>query len=79
MSDVRPFHGLEDTRPTLLYVVHALYRIIAGFLPTFGPSFMNIYGSPREFSQIEQYNHYNLEKVVCNLFIENILVCIHIN
>ena len=38
----------------------------AGFLPTFGPAFVNIYGSPREFSNLpDKYEHLNMGKV-CN-------------
>ena len=38
----------------------------AGFLPTFGPAFVNIYGSPREFSNLpDKYEYLNMGKV-CN-------------
>ncbi|KAI3388907.1 hypothetical protein SNEBB_006737 [Seison nebaliae] len=35
----------------------------AGFLPTFGPCFINLYGSPREYSELpDQYDDMNLGK-----------------
>lgn len=35
-----------------------------GFLPTFGPCWMNFYGSPREFSELpDEYDDLNLGKV----------------
>ena len=34
-----------------------------GFLPTFGPSFVNLYGSPREFSDMpDKFDALNLAK-----------------
>ena len=37
-----------------------------GFLPTFGPAFVNIYGSPREFTAIgpDKYEEMNKGKVI---------------
>ena len=38
--------------------------IILGFLPTFGPCFVNFYGSPREFSELpDEYEELNSGKV----------------
>ena len=38
--------------------------LYAGYLPTFGPSFINMYGAPREFSALhQQYTNLNEGKV----------------
>lgn len=38
--------------------------ILVGFLPTFGPCFVNFYGSPREFSELpDEYEDLNNGKV----------------
>lgn len=38
--------------------------IFSGFLPTFGPCFVNFYGSTREFSDVrDQYEWMNTGKV----------------
>ena len=35
-------------------------HMVLGFLPTFGPAFINIYGSPREFSDLpDKYEYLN--------------------
>jgi len=38
--------------------------LVVGFLPTFGPVFVNIYGSPREFTDLpDKYEYLNMGKV----------------
>ena len=38
--------------------------MFVGFLPTFGPCFINFYGSPREFSELpDEYEDLNMGKV----------------
>ena len=40
------------------------YIFFVGFLPTFGPCFINFYGSPREFSELpDEYEDLNMGKV----------------
>ena len=33
--------------------------IILGFLPTFGPAWINLYGSTRNYSLLEEHSHLN--------------------
>ena len=41
-----------------------MHGYITGFLPTFGPCFVNFYGSPREYSDLpDEYEDLNLGKV----------------
>ena len=48
----------------------------AGFLPTFGPAFVNIYGSPREFSNLpDKYEYLNMGKVCNNCVMHR---CVHV-
>ena len=48
----------------------------AGFLPTFGPAFVNLYGSPREFSSLpDKYEYLNMGKV-CNNYVMH--RCVHV-
>ena len=44
------------------------FTLILGFLPTFGPAFVNIYGSPREFTANvpDKYEQMNKGKVSYN-------------
>jgi hypothetical protein len=45
--------------------VYSLDFIVVGFLPTFGPCFVNFYGSPREFSELpDEYEDLNNGKVI---------------
>ena len=47
-----------------------------GFLPTFGPAFVNIYGSPREFSNLpDKYEYLNMGKVCNNCVMHR---CVHV-
>lgn len=36
-----------------------LKRLFAGFLPTFGPSWVNLYGSTRYYQLLEKHQHLN--------------------
>jgi len=46
-----------------IFQCHVLF-VIQGFLPTFGPCFVNFYGSPREFSELpDEYEDLNMGKV----------------
>ncbi len=40
-----------------------LFRLYSGYLPTFGPTFINLYGSPREYSDLpDKFEAMNLAK-----------------
>ena len=43
------------------YILSMIISILApGFLPTFGPCFINIYGSPREFTALpDKFDYLN--------------------
>ena len=41
-----------------------LIRYLLGFPPTIGPCYVNFYGSPREFSSVDEYEGLN-EGQVC--------------
>ena len=42
-----------------------------GFAPTFGPTFVNIYGSPREFTDLpDKFEYLNKGQVIYICFIE---------
>ena len=45
-------------------IVVVAFIIVVGFLPTFGPVFVNMYGSPREFSELpDKYEYLNKGRV----------------
>ena len=48
----------------IVVIVVVAFIIVVGFLPTFGPVFVNMYGSPREFSELpDKYEYLNKGRV----------------
>ena len=48
----------------MFLVVVIVVVVIVGFLPTFGPVFVNVYGSPREFTDLpDKYEYLNMGRV----------------
>ena len=42
---------------------------LLGFLPTFGPCFVNFYGSTREYTDLpDEYDDLNLGKVISHIW-----------
>ncbi len=56
-------HGFDaDKHPCLFLCVHSLPECdwcVSGFLPTFGPAWINLYGSTRNYSLLEEHSHLN--------------------
>ena len=53
----------------VIVAVVVVVVVIVGFLPTFGPVFVNMYGSPREFTDLpDKYEYLNKGRVRMCIF-----------
>lgn len=44
---------------TMFFLRSALYLMFTGFMPTFGPCWVNLYGSTRDYSLFDEHNDLN--------------------
>ena len=59
---------LEVTDTVIMQAFTVMLSLL-GFLPTFGPCFVNFYGSTREYTDLpDEYDDLNLGKVITNIW-----------
>lgn len=59
---------LEVTDTVIMQAFTVMLSLL-GFLPTFGPCFVNFYGSTREYTDLpDEYDDLNLGKVITHIW-----------
>ena len=59
LSNLRTRRRRYSTQLLSDFLFHLTYLSYAGFLPLFGPCFVNLYGAPRAFDITDEYDYLN--------------------